>query len=205
MKKSIFIIATVLVLTGCGPSQFSVKQLDTRFSKDKSPVYVAENNRISSKSIAGGFHIDNQGVYINPFVVKDSSSGKITLLGFNIINKTSFDSATGGVNMLGIIREVVFELPSGEIIPLRVTSQKNRSSDIIYFNKVSRTAGYDKLETGTATISKEDFSKIASANSLSAKISGTRQSMIYEQGDIAPEFIVNLKQFYQTYANQSAR
>ncbi len=199
MKGLVLAAVATFALTGCGPGKFAVKHADTSFSKNKNPTYIAENNRISTKSIAGGFHIDDKGVFINPFVSKDIPSGKIVLLGFSILNKTSFDTGPmGSVNQLGLIREVVFRLPDGKIVTLRVKNQEYQAGIILY-DTVSRRAGHDVWESGTAIISKTDFAKLASANRISARVLGSRQSMVYEEGDISPEFLVNLKQFYDTY------
>ena len=173
MKKSLLTLVVALMLSACGAGKFLVKEPDTRFNESTNPVYVSENNRISSKSIAGGIHIDSKGVYVNPFVEKDSA-GQVSLLGFNILNKTDFDTTMGGVNQLGVLQEVVFRLPSGELIALDVSNQENRSSDRITFNTVSRSAGYDKWESGLVTISKEDFARLAAAERVSAKITGSR-------------------------------
>lgn len=199
MKGLILVITTALVLSGCGAGKFAVKTADTRFSENKNPVYLSENNRISTKSIAGGFHIDDKGVFVNPFVAKDADTGEVTVLGFNVLNKTSYDTIMGGPNQLGVIQEVVFRLENGEIITLDVINQENRTSDTILYNSVSRSAGYDKWESGMVTISKADFAKLASASSISAKISGTKQSAIYETGDVSAAFLANIKQFYENY------
>lgn len=74
MKGLILAIMTALALSGCGAGKFAVKPADTRFSENKDPVYLSENNRISTKSIAGGIHIDDKGVYLNPFVAKDADT-----------------------------------------------------------------------------------------------------------------------------------
>ena len=197
--RFITIFMMLALLSACGGGKFIVKQSDDRFSEDKNPIYMSENNRISSKSIAGGFHIDDKGVYINPFVQKEKGTNKILLLGFNIVNKTDYTTMHGGVNQLGIIKNVTFRLDDGTIISKDVTNQDNRSSDTISYNSVARYASYEKWESGIIPISKSEFLKLANAKSLSCKIIGSRQSVVYEEKDIADNFISNLKQFSQQY------
>lgn len=190
---------TSIILAGCATPKFAVEQADTRFSENKNPLFLAKNNRISTKSIAGGIHIDEKGVYLNPFVEKDDRTGQVTLLGLNIVNKTDYTTTYGGVNQLGVIQKVVFRLPDGGLITLDVTNQENRSSDTISYNTVAQYASYEKWETGVAAISKDEFAEIALADSLSCRISGSRQAAIYEEEDIAPEFLANLREFYNSY------
>ncbi len=88
------VVSAAITLSGCagqggmfGPGKFEVVQADTRFSPDGNTVILSKNNRISSKSIAGGVHIDGTGVFINPSVTK-SKSGQVALLSLNITNMT---------------------------------------------------------------------------------------------------------------------
>lgn len=199
MKKIFVAIIIAFSLAGCMTPKFAVKKADNRFNEDKNPVYIAENNRISKKSIAGGIHIDEKGVYINPFVSKSRETEKIVLLGLNVVNKTDYDTTHGGVNQLGVIKEVVFRLSDDDLITLNVTDQENRSSDTVSYNSVARYASYDKWETGAVRITKEQLQKIASAKTVSCKITGSKQSVVYEKEDVDPEFLPNLKKFYKEY------
>lgn len=199
MSRILFTILAVFSLAGCVSPKFAVTEADTRFSEKKNPLFLSENNRISTKSIAGGMHIDEKGVYLNPFISKHRDTGAVLFLGLNVINKTDYDTTHGGVNQLGLIREVVFRFPSGELITLEVTNQENRSSDTIWYNSLAGYASYDKWETGSITITKQQLRQLASATALSCKIVGSSQSVIYEETEIAPEFLSNLKQFYETY------
>jgi len=199
MKKFLIALFLAFALIGCMAPKFTVKEMDTRFSENKDPLYLAENNRISTKSIAGGTHVDDTGVFLNPFVSKSRDTGEIVLLGLYVINKTFYTTTHGGVNQLGKIREVVFRFSSGELITLDATDQKNRSSDIISYNSVAQYASYDKWETGVIRISKEQLKKLASVNKVSCKIFGSKQSVVYEEKDIAPEFLENISQFYKAY------
>lgn len=190
------IIASFIV--GCSPS-FQVTKADNRFSENKNSVYLGNGNRISEKTVGGGFHADNKGVYIDPFIEKNTATGKIELLGFHITNTTLHTTMYGGANELGLIKEVTFRLQDGEIINLKVTNQGNKSPGTISYNPIGNFASYDQVETGMVDISKESFEKLASATRLSCKISGSERSVIYEEDEVEPEFLVNLKNFYKSY------
>ena len=200
MSGILLTILAVLSLAGCVSPKFTVTEADTRFSENKNPLFLSENNRISTKSIAGGMHIDEKGVYLNPFLSKHRDTGAVLFFGINVINKTDYDTTHGGVNQLGLIREVVFRFPNGELITLDVTNQENKSSDTIWYNSLAGYASYDKWETGSIAVTREQLRQLALATALSCKITGSRQSVIYEESEIAPEFLSNLKQFYETYA-----
>ncbi len=198
--RIVILVITLIVLTGCGAGQFAVKEVDNRFSEDKNPLYMAHNNRISSKSVAGGFYMDDKGVYLDPFVSKNRSNGLVTLLGFNIANKTDYTTMLGfgDINQLGLIQEVDFSLSEGQLISLKVNNQEENSSGISY-NPIGQYASYSKTETGIAEISKDALEKLALAKHVSCKISGAKHTVIYEEKDIGPEFLDNLRQFYTVY------
>src|SRR4030067_3183591 len=109
MKRALVSAICALALAGCA-GQFNVRQADDRFSENKSPVFLSENNRISAKSVAGGIHIDDQGVYINPFVEKNKATNQVVALGFRITNQTDYNTLSGAQNQLGSLSEVVFRL-----------------------------------------------------------------------------------------------
>jgi hypothetical protein len=191
----------VFFLVGCA-GQFAVQEMDTRFSENKNSVYVSKNNRISIKSVAGGIHIDDKGVYINPFVEKDTKTKQVVRLGLAIMNVTDVNTMVGGVNRLGVIQEIVFRFRDGKLVTLSVTQQQNQSSGVPYYNAVGGYASMGMVESGMATISIADYEKIISADSLSCKISGSQGLVVYEEKDISDSFFLNLKQFYQQYVKQ---
>ena len=197
MKLFIALVLTLL-LTACGAGTFTVSKVDKTFSQNKNQTYTSENNRISTKSVAGGIHIDASGVFLNPFVVKDYA-GKTDVVGFNIVNKTDFDSTYGGPNQLGYIQKVVFRFPSGELITVAIENQENESADTIQYNSVTRSASYRKYETGVAILSLADFKRVASAKVLSCKIEGSKHSVVYEEKDISAGFLTNINHFYSQY------
>ncbi|NOY63594.1 MAG: hypothetical protein GXP10_10690 [Gammaproteobacteria bacterium] len=199
-KTSIFIaLIAATFIAGCGAGKFTVTRADDSFSEDKSQFYTSTNNRISSKSIAGGMHIDDKGVFVNPFVKKTASDTGVILLGFNIENRFSTDSSSGSVNGLGTIKSLVFKFEGGSLITLDVSGQQGKADDVIRYNSVAGYAYQDRSEYGVALIEPDAFMKIAQASAISIKITGSQQSMIYEAKDIAPEFIHNIKSFYDKY------
>lgn len=198
MKKILVAIA-VFALFGCMSQQFTIKEADTRFSESNDALYLSQGNRISTKSIVGGTHIDDKGVFINPFVSKDRKTGEIKLLGFNIVNKTGYDTNYGSPNQLGVIKEVTFRLSNGNIISLTATNQDSATSDTISYNSVSRSASYDKNEAAIVSITKEQLKQLASTKQLLCKIIGTTRSVVYEQDDISSDFVPNINKFYTSH------
>ena len=193
--KFVILAILVLLLTGCSP-KYEVTQSDNRFSENKNAVYSSTGNKISDKCVGGGTCVADKGVYIDSFVEKNTANGEIALLGFHIMNRT--DSMWGGANQLGLIREVTFRLPDGQIINLKATNQENHSGDISY-NPIGKFASYEQVETGIMEISRDSFKKLVSAQRLSCKISGSSHSAIYEEDEIEPEFLENIKKFYDSY------
>jgi hypothetical protein len=175
-----------------------VSKLDNRFSETKNPVYTATGNKISDKCVGGGICVADTGIYIDPIVEKNAANGQIVLLGFHIMNRTSHNSMWGDANELGLILEMIFRLPDGQIINLKASNQKNSSGSASY-NPIGGFASYEKNENGIVEISKDSFKKLVSDQKLSLKISGSTHSVIYEEDEIDSEFLINLKKFYESY------
>ena len=209
--KSLKIVLALLMLPflfGCvagqggmfGAGEFTIVKADDRFSKSKNQIFTSANNRISTKSIAGGYHIDGSGVFINPVMTKTPDSSKILLLGLSIENMTFQSTAYGSPNTLGIIQRIAFLPDNNPPIVLNVHSGSVDWSDLVTYNSVSRSASTDIIESGIADLSLDDYKKILVAKSLAVKIQGSKRSMVYENDDIAASFIPNLKQFYDANA-----
>lgn len=184
---------------GCSTPAFIVKEVDNRFSENKNQLFVSENNRVSTRSIAGGIHIDNNGVYIDPFVEKDLSTGEPVVLGFNLVNKTNYDTLMGDPNSLGTIEKIVFRFSNGELVSLPTIPGGTQSADTITYNRLGGYAGYDRWETAVAMLGTDEYDRIADADSVAVQIIGSRRSTIYETEDIAPAFLTNLRQFRNSY------
>ncbi len=184
---------------GCVTPQYEVVEPDSRFSENKNLVYVAKNNRISTKSIAGGIYVDTKGVYINPVVELDKTTKNVVAVAMRINNQTEFDTMSGGPNELGRIQEVVFLLPDGKLISPSVSHVERKHADLATYNSVGRYASRDILETAMLSLSKAQFAALATAETYACKITGSKQSVVYEDEDILPAFRGNLKLFYTDY------
>lgn len=196
-------ISIVLTLPGCavqggmfGPGKFEIVQADTRFDPNGNTVILSKNNRISSKSIAGGVHIDGTGVFINPSVTK-SKTGQVAMLSLNITNLTSHDSAWGSPNSLGVPESISFLVDGGRPIQLKIMAGDKEWSDAISYNSVTKSASSNITESGIVPLSIEQYKEIMSAQSLAVQIIGSKRSVTYEASDISKDFQKNLQDFYQ--------
>jgi len=195
--KTILLILGALALGGCS-SSYTVKESIDEFSSADSRLIASENNRISSKSVAGGFHIDHTGVFVNPFI-EVAGSGDVQRLGLGVVNKTDFTTTHGTPNSLGILRKITFKLSSGELMQLPIVHQSSESSDMIYYNSLAGYAGYDKWETGVAYVTRDQLQKLATAPGVACKIEGSKRSVIYNGKDISKSFLPNISGFYDQY------
>src|SRR5258706_1275229 len=134
MKRLLVSVVILLGLMGCGAGQFTVKQSDDRFTENKNPLLISENNRISSKSAQGGVYVGDKGIYLNPFAERNKTTNQVIALGFNVINKTDYDTMSGDINQLGILKEVVFRINDGQLITLKVAAAENTTSSTVSFN-----------------------------------------------------------------------
>ena len=183
-------IPIILFLVGCGAPSFVIKSLDDKFSDPKQPFgTIGQNNRLSTKSSQGGTHIDNKGVYIDPFIFKDRQSKEIVSVGF-YINHFNFDISSG----FNPIEEIIFITDNGGRVSLKVKS-KDFDYDIGSWNTITKTYNTTYGESGTANISLDDFKLLANSKSLEAKIIGKERSQTYDKEDISKEFSINLKNF----------
>lgn len=191
------VVAAVLLLVSCAPS-FEVQRVDTAFNPSPNALYLTEGNRISTKSVAGGIHVDEKGIYLNPFVER-APTGQVAMLGLSIINRADYDTVTGGPNQLGVIRAVTFRLADGHLLSLPVGLQANQTSDTLRIDRLQRAAAYEKRETGIILLTPAEFALLASADSLACQIVGTGQTVTYHAADISPAFLANLKTFYLSH------
>lgn len=204
--KKVTIALFVVMLAGCGstqggffgPGDFTINKTDSRFSETDSNIYTSSNNRISSKSIAGGTHIDDKGVFLNPAAVKNEE-GVLKGLYMQFINLTGYDTSYGSPNRLGVIQSVSFVTDEQRAIVRKVSDSDSEWLSNIYYNSVSKSASSDIVESGRITLSLSDYKKIMSAESLAVKITGDKRSVVYEQEDISPSFKQNLKTFFEAH------
>lgn len=205
--RKIIILLLSFYLFGCatgqggmfGAGKFEVMEADSRFSESNDRIFTSKNNRISSKSIAGGVHIDGRGVFVNPMMTKSADSHKVLLLGLSIENMTSHDTSYGSPNTLGTIQSIAFLIDNQEPIVLEAHSSSTEWSDVIDYNSVTRSASSDIVESGMVALSAEEYEKIISSQSLAVKVQGSKRSVVYESEDISDSFVQNLQQFYNSY------
>ena len=200
----IVVFLSMIALAACGgvfaPEPFNVTQSDTRFSASGNPIFTGHNNRISSKSIAGGTHIDAGGVFIDPAVEKDRQTGSVLALALLMTNRTDYSTNYGTVNQLGLPDRISFALDGGRTIILPISrADVSAPTGTPFYNSVSRSASIDLTESGVVTITRQQFEDIISARSIAVQIRGTRRSVTYEPNEIAPSFVGNLRTFYQQH------
>ncbi|HUG82362.1 MAG TPA: hypothetical protein VML01_11910 [Bryobacterales bacterium] len=135
MRALPFILLAALYVVGCGARPFVIAEADTRFHESKDPLFYGENNRISSRSMLGGVHIDSRGIYMIPIVTKDQETGEVLSLALSVENVTEHNSMVGGSLMLGQIREIAFEL-DGKTLVLDVSEAGQQWADLVDFNTV---------------------------------------------------------------------
>lgn len=196
MRKALnlfMFLPLVLFMYSCGAPAFVIKSLDDKFADSKQPYgTVGENNRISTKSSQGGVHIDEKGVYIDPFLFKNRETNQIVTVGFYVNHFNSGISA--GFNP---IEEIIFLTDSGARISLKIEN-KGFDFDIGTWNTITSSYNSNFSEGGVAIISLNDFLLLKDAIWIEAKIIGKDREVIYERDDIANSFLINLKNFYTT-------
>lgn len=193
--KLLIIPLLAFVFSGCATLQFEIKEADTRLMTGTERLIVSENNRISTKSIAGGMHIDNTGVFINPFVERAAATNEILMLGFVISNRTEV-TTMGGPNSLGVIEKLNCRVDGQSVINMDASNQRVDSSGPITFNSIARYATVDRVETGIVRTTLDEFRSIANASSIECRIIGSRRTVLYEASDISPQFLPNIRRFY---------
>ena len=194
--KRLALALSVLVLSGCG-ADYTIKQLDARFSESGNATDVAEGNRISKKSMAGGTHIDSTGLQINP-VAEVGHDGRVASLYLALVNITSLDTHMGAPNSIGTPRRIVF-LIDGDLLAINLRGEM-RYADVIHSNAQTRGASVGIQETGIGPISVADFARIVNAETLVVRVEGSRRSHTYEDADIDASFRENLRKFAEQFA-----
>lgn len=201
------VIAAALAITVIAPVQagifglpkFKVEQSDDRFSTNGLTTFSGFYNRISKKSLTGGTHIDDKGVFVEPFAVKNRADGKLVGMSFFIHNEADYSTNYGSPLTLGAPLKITFLTGEGAPIALPIKRGESKWSDVSSYNSITRSASASITETGFADVSPEQYQRIVNATALAVKIEGDKRSMIYETKDISKTFIPNLKGFYDQY------
>ena len=202
------LIGFLLTVVGCvgqgeqlvGPGgwlggKFEVVEVDTRFTEHNGPTYQGKPNRISRKSVGGGVPLmDFFGVYVNPTIVKSRDEKKIHYLGLDVLHYTGYDTLWGELgDELGSLELITFLLNGDQTVVLPIIN-----ADVTnYF--APEPHFYDIVESGTASISIEEYREIIYADTVAVKIQGSEQSVTYEIDDISASFLPNLREFFNLH------
>lgn len=183
---------------GWGSPKFTVRQSDDRFRADNLTTVSSDGNRISKKSIAGGTHIDKSGVFLNPAVTFNRTTGELASLSLFLFNVTERFSGIGAPNSFGRPQRVSFLTGEGDPIVLEVASGEQDYGEP-RCPGVTLMCTTSLIESGIVRLNLEQYRRLVNATALAIKIDGSERSRVYEVADIAPTFIVNLKSFHDTY------
>ena len=190
MKKLILKLLP-LILVGCSSSPtFSINPIGDKFTDPNQPKgFIGDGNRLSSKSSMGGIHIDNKGVYINPYVFKNDN-GEIVKSGVSVTHM-NFEYK----DLFRPIESIVFlgennQRVEVKCIPLDI------DVDLGYYNPISNDLQGTASEQSDCKCNRAEFEKIISFNSIEAKINGGELSTVYEAEKVSQSFLPNLRLFY---------
>ena len=192
MRNSIVILLASLILIGCGPAKFQIRTSQDKFSDPNAPEVTSGTfNRLSSESSRGGVHIDEKGVYIDPFIAFDKVKKQLGFIGF-FVNHINHDIESG----FRPIKEIIIITDMGERVSLKI---EDTDSDykISGWNTVSKQFNTSFSEGGTAYTTVSDFKKLVRANSIEVKIQGGKLTKTYEKTSISETFLPNLRLFYE--------
>lgn len=190
MVRNIILCGIFILLIGCVAPKFNIVSTTDKFSDPTAPLgYIGENNRLSNKSSKGGTHIDDKGVYLDPFVYKSAQNNQILALGF-YINHFNFEPEDGFRPIL----KIIFLTDKNDRVELN-PKHKDFDFDVSSWNPISKEFNTSYTESYTAYISLRDFMKIVNADSIEAKIVGGHRSQTYPKNKIEALFLNNLRQF----------
>jgi len=207
-------LAMLVMLTGCQATGFNVVQAYWANTEKVSDLKVAENNRMSSKAIDGSRYPGGKGVYVNPFVERDTESGEVAVLGFNVIDQTigidEVDASQNWKSPFGQIQSLQFHLSDGGSVELRPVADGAEAGNITKYNAAALFGGY-KVPLGhqeesdmpakvyVTLISLADYRRLARSSTLSCDIVGRKAKMHYGAGDIDKDFLPNIRRFFDSY------
>ena len=195
MKNKInqfFCIIFLLIISGCTPPpQFSVEPMGDKFSDPNGPKgFIGNNNRLSKKSSQGGLHMDSKGVCMNPYVTRNENT---EIIGFSV-SHMNFEYK----DLFNPIQSIVFLNQNQERVELKCRLL-DVDVDLGYYNPISQDLQGTSSELSDCECSDNDFKTLMNSSSLEVKIIGGERSMIYESKDVLPNFISNLKTFYDQH------
>lgn len=191
--KAICITFAGLLLIKCGAPGFEIINIDDKLS-DPPQTYmiVGKNNRLSLKSTQGGTHVGSKGVYLDPYVIKAQSSGKVLEVGFYITHH-NYELAGG----FRSIREIIFITNMNERIVSNISGQES-DYDASTWNAGGAEYKASFSEYGISRLNVSNFIKILTTKSLEVKIIGGSREQTYSNDEISPSFKAHLMEFYNT-------
>lgn len=189
--KKIMVFITVLFLSSCGAPAFEIvsNKADKFTSADAVEVVTGDNNRLSTKSSQGGIHIDNKGVYLDPYAAIGGAENSIIEIGFYVfhLNHELYDGFRP-------IRTIIFINEKDERVELDV-AMKDYDLKLGSWNTITKEYNSSFMEAGTAKVSIEDMKMIANSEWIEAKIIGAELIQTYDKEDIDNMFIKNIMAF----------
>lgn len=182
-----------------GSPKFKINQSDDRFRADDTTIVSSEGNRISKKSIAGGVHIDKQGVFLNPAVMMKRGTHEVVSLYFDLFNVTERMGGIGAPNSVGRPIRISFLTGEGSPIILDVRNGEQSYGEPQCVQFTVGGCSTSLIEGGIVPISIEQYRRLLAATALAIKLDGSERSHVYETSDVAPTFIENLRAFHASY------
>jgi hypothetical protein len=201
-KLQILLIAIVAILfTGCVKQAFVIKTSeDDKFADKSTTTLSGQNNRVSDKSIQGGIHVNEEGLYIEPTAtIKKGYKPHISFVAFHYgsISVGSLVSAIASdKDSFRPIVEMIFLVNGNERIVVKMTPRQTTFGKTIY-NTTFHEAYQSFAESSIGEIDIELFKKLSNAKTIDVKAVGGQYSQTYDNNELEKDFISNFKQFYE--------
>ncbi len=183
-----------LFFVGCATT-YRTSESDARFSTGNLSIIRAHGCRISTKSIAGGTHVNDSGLFLDPFIGKNIKTGQIENAGFYLENLYDSSSLYGSPNELGRVSSVVINV-DGEAVPLHLLSADfTHSTGGTNYNTVDRSVSVSMHDHAILSLTPEKLAAIIRGKEMAAQVIGSRGSVVYEPSDISRDFREKLARF----------
>ena len=195
MLRIIALIAAITLLTGCLPSpKYNVKMIEDKFSESAALTYYSERNLVADVPIMGETHFGSHGLYINP-MVKRGVNGEVSSITLRIKHESGFPEKQEYARLknIGRIISVVFRTNDKTVIELRASAIKSA----LMVREMSNSSS--QASFAIVSITQEEFKNIATADTISIKVSGSMTDTIYEDEEINASFKENMRSFYTQY------
>jgi hypothetical protein len=141
-------------------------------------------------------YINDEGLYLEPLVVRNRSHGALVRVGFFFHNETSISSNYGSPNSLGTPQRIAFIVDGSRQIAAEIVRGGTEAGGGVSYNSIGRFASSSLRETGLAYVRIEEMTAISQARSIAIKVEGSQRAVTYDERDIAKSFLPNLAAFY---------